>query len=257
MITLPNLPAGAKPLEMVLIPAGSFTMGCPSTEQGYQSTEWPPHEVTITQPFYLGKYEVTQAQWQAVMGTSPSYDQGVGNDYAVYNVSWDDCQSFIILLNDIGQGTFRLPTEAEWEFACRAGTTTRFSFGNALECADNDTYPYCEIYNQHMWWRGNNGVDNPWDGGWGPKEVGSKLPNPWRLFDMHGNMEEWCSDRWEAPYDRGPQIDPQGPSSGDSRVLRGGNWYRDGRRNRSASRYSLPPHLALRDWGVRLVRSYP
>ncbi|MBC7324568.1 MAG: formylglycine-generating enzyme family protein, partial [Moorella sp. (in: Bacteria)] len=113
---------------MVLIPAGTFMMGSPNNEQDRSSNEGPQHQVTLTKPFYLGKYEVTQAQWKAVMGSNPSYFRG--NNLPVEQVSWNDCQTFIQRLNQLGQGTFRLPTEAEWEYACRAGTTTRFYWGD-------------------------------------------------------------------------------------------------------------------------------
>ncbi|RJP32347.1 MAG: formylglycine-generating enzyme family protein, partial [Candidatus Omnitrophota bacterium] len=155
-VSLPGLPSGAKPLEMVLIPAGTFTMGSPSSEKDRDDDEGPQHQVTISKPFYIGKYPVTQAQWLAVMGTNPAEGYGVGNDYPVYNISWNDCQEFIKKLNQMGQGEFRLPTEAEWEYACRAGTTTRFFWGNDLN--------YTEI-KDYAWYDGNN---NPR----GTKEVG-------------------------------------------------------------------------------------
>ncbi|RJP31421.1 MAG: formylglycine-generating enzyme family protein, partial [Candidatus Omnitrophota bacterium] len=156
IIPLPNLELDVKPLEMVLIPAGDFMMGSPDNEKDKYNNERPQHKVIISNPFYLGKYEVTPAQWQVVMGNNPAKDYGVGNDYPVYNVSWNDCQEFIKKLNQLGQGTFRLPTEAEWEYACRAGTTTRFFWGNDLN--------YTEI-KDYAWYDGNN---NPR----GTKEVG-------------------------------------------------------------------------------------
>ncbi|HQH73014.1 MAG TPA: formylglycine-generating enzyme family protein, partial [bacterium] len=181
-IDLPTLPADAKPLEMVLIPAGTFVMGSPDSEQDRYSEEGPQHQVTLTKPFYLGKYEVTQAQWQAVMGSNPSHFQG--DNLPVEMVSWNDCQTFIQQLNQLGQGTFRLPTEAEWECACRAGTTWRFSHGNVLECGDE--CESCTAHDLFMWWCGNSGNHT--------HEVGSKLPNPWGLYDMHGNVWELCND---------------------------------------------------------------
>jgi len=193
-ITLP----GGVLLEMVTIPAGSFTMG--STEG---SDEQPTHTVTITQPFLMGKYEVTQAQWQAVMGANPSYFTGNPNR-PVDNVSWNDCQAFIAAINALEQGTFRLPSEAEWEYACRAGTTTKWSFG------DND-----ELLVDYAWYSGNS-LDIS-------HAVGQKLPNAWGLYDMHGNLWEWCQDRY-GEYTADAELDPQGPSTGMSRVLRGGGW---------------------------------
>ena len=259
-VDLLGLPEGAKPLEMVTIPAGTFTMGSPSDERGRKSdSDWPEHAVTLTEGFYLGKYEVTQAQWEAVMGSNPaSGNYGVGDDYPVYSMSWNDCQVFVENLNGMGLGTFRLPTEAEWEYACRAGTDTRFSFGDALECADTGDI-YCAIMDEYVWWEGNRTYGGEQDGS---KEVGRKLPNPWGLHDMHGNLYEWCSDLWRDPYDRGSQVDPEGPTSGtvgvNSRcVARGGYWGRDAQYCRSANRSPNPansPNYGV--IGLRLLRSY-
>jgi len=139
-----SLPADAKPLEMVKIPAGTFTMGSPENEQGRDSNEGPQHQVTISNDFYLGKYEVTLAQWYAVMGSYPSESWfgtfGSGDNYPIYAVSWDYCQAFITNLNAMDQGTFRLPTEAEWEYACRAGTTERFYWGDDPNETQIDVY---------------------------------------------------------------------------------------------------------------------
>ena len=230
-------------------------MGSPAGERGRIShLEWPTHNVTLTQEFYLGKYEVTQAQWKAVMGSHPvSADDtphGVGDDYPAYYVSWDDCQTFLENLNGMELGTFHLPTEAEWEYACRAGTDTRFSFGDALECADTGDSD-CAIMGEYMWWRGNRtdgGEQNDC------KEVGRKLPNPWGLYDMHGNIWEWCSDRWEYPFLRAPQVDPQGPSSGSHRVFRGGDWFNYAQDCRSACRDNRSPSARYYFIGLRLVR---
>ena len=255
-IELPGLPRDAKQLAMVLIKPGSFMMGSAMDQRGRCDTEWLPHEVTITRPFYMGMYEITQAQWETVMGNNPSQFRG-GLNHPVEKVTWEACQKFIKRLNEFGQGTFRLPTEVEWEYACRAGTPTRFSFGDASECADAGAN-YCEIADRYMWWNGNNAPV-------GTKEVGLKLPNPWGLYDMHGNVYEWCSDRWEAPHDRGPQIDPQGPTSGSrffffwtQRVFRGGCYQHGGAKNcRSAYRnyeQSFDHYCGL---GFRLAREYP
>jgi formylglycine-generating enzyme required for sulfatase activity len=242
VVHLPGLQEDAKKLEMVLIQPGSFTMGSSMEENGRSDTDWPIHEVTITKPFYMGKYEVTQAQWESVMGNNPSYFSGKPN-YPVEKVKWRTCQRFIKKLNSLGQGTFRLPTEAEWEYACRAGTKTRFSFGDSLESAD-----------EYMWWEGNNDPN-------GTKEVGLKKPNPWGLYDMHGNIQEWCEDRWQMPNERDPQIDPKGSSSGSSifflwtnRVFRGGSFGSHAQDCRSAYRsreQSMDFHYSL---GFRLVR---
>jgi len=263
VIDLPGLEEDARRLEMVLIEPGSFIMGAPKDELGRSGRDWPPHEVSISRPFYIGKHEVTQAQWEAVMGSASHHSKFRGRpNNPVEKVSWLACQKFIGRLNALGMGTFRLPTEAEWEYACRAGTQTRFFFGDALERADKPK-EYCEIADEYMWWSGN--VDP-----YGTKEVGLKMSNPWGLHDMHGNVSEWCSDLWEAPRERGPQVDPQGPSSWwqstkwplANRVNRGGSMYRGARFRgasecRSASRHyeqAIDFHYTL---GFRLVREFP
>ncbi len=215
-IPLPGGTPAAGSLEFILIRPGTFVMGCPSDERGRVGREWPPHRVTLTRPFHLGRFEVTQGQWEAVMGVNPAQPPCTGRDHPVHHVTWNDCQRFLARLNTLGVGTFRLPTEAEWEFACRAGTTNRFSFGDALECSD--VREFCEPMDRWMWWGGNNA-----DRGHGPgcKPVGRKLPNPWGLHDMHGNVWEWCSDGWGPAHERGPQTDPRGPAGSDLKVMRG------------------------------------
>ena len=236
VVDLPGLPEGAKPLEIVLIPAGTFMMGSPDDEKNRYDNEGPQHEVTISKDFYIGKYEVTQAQWQAVMGSNPSFFSGTNNP--VEQVSWNDCHELIDKLNAMGlvSGTFRLPTEAEWEYACRAEATTRFYWG--------DDPNYSEVGN-YAWHPGNSGSKT--------HEVGQKLPNEWGLYDMSGNVWEWCSDWWQDGYDRGPQVDPTGQESGSSRVLRGGCWYYDARYCRSASRLWGGPTSPNYFFGFRVV----
>jgi formylglycine-generating enzyme required for sulfatase activity len=229
-------------------------MGCPSDERGRVGREWLPHPVTITRRFYLGRYEVTQAQWRALMGTNPAEGSGVGKDHPVYHVSWNSAQEFIHRLNTLGQGTFRLPTEAEWEYACRAGTLSRFSFGEAL--GSSDVRDYCPELDTYMWWGGNNGKQGYPEGA---KTVGLKQPNPWGLYDMHGNVWEWCSDWWEPGGDPGSRTDPQGPPSGTHKVMRGGAWESHALHLRSADRSPIPPDNGGygRLIGFRVAREHP
>lgn len=193
---------GGVTLELVEIKAGKFTMG--ADERG----ERPPHEVTISKNFWMQTTEVTQAQWKAVLGTDPSEFKGA--DLPVENVSWEEAVEFTKRLTAKVQDQLKgrkaaLPTEAEWEYACRAGTTTPWSWGGDEKSADL----YC-------WHDGNSGQKtNP---------VGKKKPNPWGLFDMHGNLWEWVADRHAEEYPAGAATDPQGPDQGDNRVRRGGGW---------------------------------
>ncbi len=247
-IDIPNLQTSALPLEMVLIPAGSFTMGSSPDERSRSDNEWDAHEVTLTKPFYIGRYEVTKGQWLAIIESDPSEFGGDNLNYPVDNVSWNDCQEFAQKLKELGLGTFRLPTEAEWEYACRAGTTTRFWFGDALAC--DDSASECAEVDSYLWWRGNISP-------YGTKRIGLKISNPWDLFDMHGNVSEFCQDIWEPPYDRGAQFDPTGPEQGDSRVLRGGGFSTNLAESRSAYRSAVPPSQANSSYGFRLVREYP
>jgi len=186
-INLPNLPEGAVPFDMVLIPAGTFLMGSHESERGRGRKE-DMRERTIAQPFYLGKYELTQAQWTAIKGSSRSAcDEG--DNFPIHSISpsrLGPIGYFIGILNERGLGNFRLPTEAEWEYACRAGTTTRFSHGDVLESGDG--CEFSEVHDLYMWWCGNTGQ---------LMETGLKLPNPWGLYDMHGNIAEWTADRYK------------------------------------------------------------
>jgi len=233
-----ELPGSVK-LEMVLIPAGSFMMGSPSGEQDRDDDE-KQHKVTLTNDFYIGKYEVTQAQWQAVMGNNPSYFKGA--NLPVEQVSWDDCQEFIKKINELTNlriNGFRLPTEAEWEYACRAGTLTPFHYGNSLSSSQanfDGNYPYNTsegIYRKK------------------PLPVGSFSPNAWGLYDMHGNVWEWCQD-WYGEYPSGSVTNPTGANSGSHRVLRGGGWNSGARICRSAFRLNLSPDNRDNGLGLRL-----
>ncbi len=199
---------GGVTMELVLIPAGEFMMG-DGSGQSFPDQQ-PLHKVKITRLFYLGKYEVTQRQWEAVMGNNPSEFRGPENP--VDQVSRDDCQAFPAKLNQkSGKGGVKLnlPTEAQWEYACRAGTTTRYSFGDDLESLGD-----------YAWHTGNSGKTT--------HPVGQKKPNSWGLYDMHGNVWEYCSDWYgEDYYRQSPLTDPTGPASGDRHVLRGGSFDHD------------------------------
>ncbi len=188
---------GGVTMEFALIPPGSFSMGA----EKRRYNEKPAHPITLTTPFYMGRCEVTQEQWKVVMGGNPSGFQGSQNP--VDGVSWDDCQEFLARLNERSPGLkASLPTEAQWEYACRAGSTTTYCYGDdESQLAD------------YAWYAANAGGST--------HPVGRKKPNAWGLYDMHGNLWEWCRD-WYGRYSAGAQRDPQGPRSGLSRVLRGG-----------------------------------
>jgi formylglycine-generating enzyme required for sulfatase activity len=211
---------GGVTLPLTLVPAGKFVMGSPDSEKGRDKNEGPQHEVTISRPFYMSVTEVTQAQYEAVMGKNPSRFKGPTNP--VDSVSWDDAVLFCVKLSEKTGKAFRLPTEAEWEYACRAGSTTRFSFG------DSDS-----VFGDYAWFGSNSGgKTNP---------VGRKKPNAWGLYDMHGNVYEWCAD-WYGSYSSGASTDPQGAGSGGNRVVRGGAWdYNDAGGFRCAYRINDDP----------------
>jgi formylglycine-generating enzyme required for sulfatase activity len=193
---------GGVTLALTLIPAGKFMMGSPDSEKGRNENEGPRHEVTLSKPFYMGVTEVTQAQYEAVMDRNPSHFKGATNP--VEMVSWNDATEFCRKLCMMTRQRVRLPTEAEWEYACRAGTATAFSFGDA----DSTLGDYA-------WFTANSGNKT--------QSVAYKKPNAWGLYDMYGNAWEMCAD-WYGDYPNGAVTDPQGPTSGPYRVLRGGSW---------------------------------
>ncbi len=218
-------------MEFVYIPPGTFMMGSLRNEKGRDNDE-RQHQVTLTKGFYLQTTEVTQAQWKAVMGSNPSKFKR--DNRPVEMVSWNDVQEFIRKLNRTGSGNrYRLPTEAEWEYAARAGSTTRFSFGD-----DEGRL------GDYAWYRGNSGKRT--------HRVAQKKPNNWGFYDMHGNVWEWVQD-WKGDYPSGSVTDPKGPSNGSARVLRGGGWNGDARYCRSASRSRRRPAYRLNNSGFRLV----
>ena len=237
-----SLPGGGE-MEFVWIEPGVFQMGSPESEEGRGSDEGPVHEVEISQGFWLGKYEVTQGEWEAVMGTEPwlgeSWVQEHPSHPAVY-ISWNDVQRLVDKLNDAaGSAVYRLPTEAEWEYACRAGSTTRWSFGDD------------ESQLTHYAWY----ADNAWDEGKQyAQPVGTKRPNPWGLYDMHGNAWEWVQDWYNSRYNSSPRVDPPGPTSGSRRVFRGGYSHDGAQYLRSAQRGMNSPGHRHAGIGVRLLR---
>jgi len=233
---------GGVTLEMVWIPPGTFVMGSPANEAGREDDE-TQHTVTITRGFWMGKYEITQAQCERLTDTKSSYFTG-DPDLPLENISWEGCMVLLESLNRRTRGGgFRLPTEAEWEYACRAGSTTPFHFGQTIS-TDQANY------------NGNFTYGKSRKGMFRDKTtpVGSFPPNAWGLHDMHGNVGEWCWDWYEDDfYDRGPDHDPKNSSGGEYRVIRGGNWMDDPAECRSAKRRYADPT----DWdsyvGVRVV----
>jgi formylglycine-generating enzyme required for sulfatase activity len=214
---------GGVAMKLVLIPAGKFTMG----EEG------DLHEVTLSKPFYMGVTEVTQAQYQAIMGENPSDFKGETNP--VETVAWNEATEFCKKVSEKTRQEVRLPTEAEWEYACRAGSKTRFCFGDAREGLGD-----------YAWYNANSGnTTHP---------VGQKKPNAWGLYDMHGNVFEWCSD-WYGEYAAGPAADPTGPATGSDRVLRGGCWFSNPLPCRSAGRLASGQghRHTINGFGLRVV----
>jgi formylglycine-generating enzyme required for sulfatase activity len=228
-------------LEMVLIPSGTFMMGSLESEAGRNGDE-TLHQVTISKPFYLGKYQVTQAQWQQVMGNNPSHFKG-DKLLPVENVSWDETQAFCLKLKEITQAPFGIPTESQWEYACRAGTTTPYHFGNQL----NGTQANCD---------GNvpYGTETKGPDLKKTTPVGKYPANAWGLYDMHGNVWEWCSD-WYGEHPTGSVTDPIGPATGSGRVRRGGGWRNDAVYCRSASRIWFVPSYRIINLGFRVALS--
>ncbi len=224
-------------MEFVLVPAGSFNMGLST---GYSSpcmNERPQHMVTISRPFYICRYEVTQEQWDAVMAENPSKFKGSKNP--VERVSWQDAQEFIQKLNESERTqSYRLPTEAEWEYACRAGTGTPYFFGDSADQLPN--YAWCHKNSDH--------TTHP---------VGQLQPNAWGIYDTLGNVWEWCQDVYDRDYYQySPAIDPQGPPSGSRNVLRGGSWHSiNPYRFRCCYRFCFFYDGRLPNIGLRLVKT--
>jgi formylglycine-generating enzyme required for sulfatase activity len=238
-----TLPGGAT-MQFVWIAPGEFIMGSPGDEPGRDPDEGPQHLVTLTRGFYLAKHELTQGQWTAVMGTAPwtgnSYVQVAANNPAVH-ISWNDAQALVHSLNQAASDSlYRLPTEAEWEYACRGGTTTRWSFGSDEA-----------LLGRHAWYSAN-----AWNAAmpWG-QPVGTRTPGPWGLFDLHGNVWEWVQDYY-GTYTAAAQVDPTGPATGSRRVFRGGSVSDYAQYTRSAYRNTYTADLRRHNVGARLVRRY-
>ena len=258
-VTTKEMTSKSTGMKLALIPAGTFQMGSPASEKARSADEGPQHTVRITQPFYMGVYEVTQAEYESVMGTNPSWFSKTGSGksgvsgmdtskFPVETVSWDDAQEFCRKLSAKDGVTYRLPTEAEWEYACRAGTTTPFHFGSTLngDKANVDgNFPYGTTTKGKYLER--------------PTTVGAYAKNDFGLYDMHGNVFEWCEDTYdESAYGKrsGTTSDPKVTSGSEYRVLRGGSWYFYSQLARSANRnYSTPDDRDYNNSGIRVVSS--
>lgn len=232
-------------MRFVRIHAGNFMMGTPESEIQRQSDE-TLHRVMIANDFFLGTTEVTQRQWQAVMGSNPAQFPKCGPDCPIESISYDDISRFIKELSNRSKGVvFRLPTEAEWEYACRAGTTTPFATGENLttDQANYDgRYPYSN-YEKGLFRKQ-------------PSPVASFAPNRWGLYDMEGNVWEWCDD-WYGPYPTDASTDPKGPATGDRKVIRGGSWTFGADSARCGLRYTHAPQDSGFSLGFRLVVELP
>jgi formylglycine-generating enzyme required for sulfatase activity len=241
-------------LHLTLVPAGAFQMGSPTSEPERGIDEGPQHEVTITHPFYMGVYPVTQGQYEGVMGNNPSYLsvwKGGNPDFPVENISWYEAVEFCHKLSELpaekaAGRSYRLPTEAEWEYACRASLPMPFTSGVTLSSREanfNGNYPY--------------GMTDR-----GPylertTKVGSYPPNPFGLYDMHGNVWEWCTDYYDRNYYKSaPRYDPPGPTTGNLRVVRGGSCFNIGRFCRAAYRFGISPVNKDIDVGMRVVMEF-
>jgi len=217
-------------MDMVMIPPGTFWMGSPSSEPGRYSDEGPRHQVRLTRAFWFGLTPLTQRQWEAITGNNPS--RFVGPDHPVECVSWFECVQYCRLLSEHTGHQFRLPTEAEWEYACRAGTLSAFHIGPT-----ESELAFCG------WYHANTD--------YGTRPVGHKVPNAWGLMDLHGNVREWCQDI-DYDYTMHLRVDPVYHGEGE-RTLRGGSWYNSPEMCRSAFRFTMDPGSRGYGYGCRLV----
>ena len=220
-------------IDMVRVEAGTFTMGATPEMEDPLDREKPTHQVTLTNDYYIGKYEVTQALWKAVMGKNPSYFKG--DNLPVEQVSWEDCQEFISKLNRITDKTFRLPTEAEWEYAARGGNKSRgYQYSGSNNLSDVAWYDKNSSHKTHA--------------------VGTKQANELGIYDMSGNVYEWCQD-WYSKYSSSSQVNPTGANSGPDCVYRGGSWFNNAKYCRSSCRKDFTPVIRFHDLGLRLALS--
>lgn len=227
--------------QFVYISPGTFVMGSPEHEPGRRSDEMQ-HEVTVTKGYFIQTTPVTQKQWEAVMGSNPSNFLQGGEECPVEGVSLNDCLEFIWRLNNKRNYPYRLPTEAEWEYACRAGAATAFFNGEITEEA---LWRFDPCLDKIGWYCGNSGKTT--------HPVAEKQPNAWGLYDMHGNVCEWCNDQY-GEYPMGSQFDPQGVTLGQGCVARGGSWQSESRDCRAARRFCYSPNFRSNFVGFRLVR---
>jgi len=231
-------------MEFVQIPAGSFEMGCSEGDTECLEDEKPKHKVKIAKSFYMGKYEVTQGQWMSVMGSgffgiggnNPSRFSSCGHSCPVENVSWNEVQDYIQKLCEkekMNPCKYRLPTEAEWEYSARAGTKSKYYWGNKMD-------------NSYLWYAGNSGRQT--------HPVGQKKPNAWGLYDIMGNVWEWCGDWYgEEYYKNSPSADPKGADKGLYRSFRGGYWFSNAWNSRLSFRNFTVPVRGDGEFGFRLV----
>lgn len=247
-------------IRFIYIKPGQFVMGSPKSEPGRKWDE-KRHRVLIKQGFYISQTEITQGQWIKLMGYNPSGFKECGNNCPVDTVSWNECQLFIKKLNQLEQtNTYRLPTEAEWEYSARAGNTNAFCFGNV----ENKNCEFSSALDQVAWYCGNSGKADQAIYDLKPHKVATKKPNAWGLYDMHGNVQEWCLDscgwkKWTgatgvitATY-KNNIVNPLS-ETGTNRVMRGGSWSSKIERLRSASRSSYKPVAKRNNLGFRIIK---
>ncbi|RLB87058.1 MAG: formylglycine-generating enzyme family protein [Deltaproteobacteria bacterium] len=230
-------------MSFILVEPGTFMMGSPETER-FRNADEPPRSVTIEKAFYLQTTEVTLGQWRAVMGKKWIKKRKGTDDMPVTQVSYYDCLKYIGKLNEKGMAVYRLPTDMEWEYACRAGTTTAYSWGDAIDCSkamygnNPKKDDECTLYFNSI------KIDTH-----GPAPVKTFAPNPWGFYDMHGNVWEWCSDNYVPQGFKG-----YNPVDSNSHIRRGGSWYKYGYYLRSANRTYAHPGAKFVTTGFRLVR---